>query len=96
MEKKRINKYISEVGFCSRRKADVLIEQARIKINGKIAVMNVSSPDGIHPHSAYAAYHSLNERVTNLVEKGAVGVLLINPEGTASDTREFFKNIRFK
>lgn len=35
----RINKFLSEVGYCSRRKADVLIEQARIKINGKIAVM---------------------------------------------------------
>ena len=64
-----------------------------LDVQGKIAVMNVSSPDGIHPHSAYAAYHSLNERVANLVEKGAVGVLLINPEGTASDTREFFKSI---
>ena len=66
---------------------------AKIDVAGKIAVMNVSSPDGIHPHSAYAAYHSLNERVANLVEKGAAGVLLINPEGTASDTREFFKSI---
>ena len=66
---------------------------AKIDVAGKIAVMNVSSPDGIHPHSAYAAYHSLNERVANLVEKGATGVLLINPEATASDTREFFKNI---
>jgi len=62
-------------------------------ISGKIAVMNVSSPDGIHPHSAYAAYHSLNQRVANLVEKGAVGALLINPDGTASDTQEFFKSI---
>jgi hypothetical protein len=66
---------------------------AKIDVAGKIAVMNVSSPDGIHPHSAYTAYHSLNERVANLVEKGATGVLLINPEATASDTREFFKNI---
>lgn len=66
---------------------------AKIDVTGKIAVMNVSSPDGIHPHSAYAAYHSLNERVANLVKKGATGVLLINPEGTASDTREFFKSI---
>lgn len=30
----RINKYLSEVGYCSRRKADELIEQGRIKING--------------------------------------------------------------
>lgn len=32
----RINKYLSEIGFCSRRTADRLIEQSRIKINGKI------------------------------------------------------------
>src|SRR6056300_1001795 len=64
-----------------------------LTIDGAIAVMNVSSPDGIHPHSAYAAYHSLNQRVANLVEKGAKAVLLINPDGTASDTQEFFKSI---
>ena len=32
----RINKYLSEVGFCSRRAADGLLEQKRITINGKI------------------------------------------------------------
>ena len=32
----RINKYLSEVGFCSRRKADKLIEEGKVKINGKI------------------------------------------------------------
>ena len=35
----RINKYLSEIGFCSRRRADDLIEQGRIKVNGKPAVM---------------------------------------------------------
>ena len=30
----RINKFISESGFCSRREADKLIEQGRVKING--------------------------------------------------------------
>lgn len=30
----RINKYISETGFCSRREADKLIEQGRVTING--------------------------------------------------------------
>ena len=35
----RINKYLSEIGFCSRRKADLLIEQERIKVNGIYAVM---------------------------------------------------------
>lgn len=33
---KRLNKYISDSGFCSRREADKLIEQNRVKINGEI------------------------------------------------------------
>ena len=39
MEKKRINKYISEVGFCSRRKADEYISAGRVYINGNKAVL---------------------------------------------------------
>ncbi len=35
----RINKYLSEVGYCSRRKADELIEQGKVKINGVIPEM---------------------------------------------------------
>jgi 23S rRNA pseudouridine2604 synthase len=31
----RINKYLSEVGYCSRRAADKLLEQGRITINGQ-------------------------------------------------------------
>jgi len=39
MEQKtiRINKYLSELGYCSRREADRLIDQKRITINGEIA-----------------------------------------------------------
>ena len=32
----RINKYLSEVGYCSRRRADLLIEEGKVTINGKI------------------------------------------------------------
>jgi 23S rRNA pseudouridine2604 synthase len=35
----RINKYLSEVGFCSRRQADRYIEQGLVKINGRQAVI---------------------------------------------------------
>lgn len=35
----RINKYLSESGYCSRREADRLIEQKRIKINGDLALI---------------------------------------------------------
>ncbi|EEE39506.1 pseudouridine synthase [Prochlorococcus marinus] len=32
----RINKYLSEVGYCSRREADRLIHEGKVTINGKI------------------------------------------------------------
>jgi 23S rRNA pseudouridine2604 synthase len=35
LEEKRLNKAISETGFCSRREADKLIEQGRVTVNGK-------------------------------------------------------------
>jgi len=35
----RINKFLSETGFCSRREADKLIEQGRVTINGVVPEM---------------------------------------------------------
>lgn len=35
----RINKYLSEIGFCSRREADKLIDAGRVSINGKVTEM---------------------------------------------------------
>ena len=32
---KRLNKYISDTGYCSRREADTLIEQGKVLVNGK-------------------------------------------------------------
>ncbi len=42
----RINKYLSEVGFCSRRAADKLIEQGRVTINGKVPEMGTKVAPG--------------------------------------------------
>tara|TARA_Y100000994_G_C15617923_1_gene411758 strand:- start:106 stop:831 length:726 start_codon:yes stop_codon:yes gene_type:complete len=35
----RLNKYFSEIGFCSRRAADKLIEQGRVKVNNQGALV---------------------------------------------------------
>ena len=35
----RLNKYLSELGFCSRREADKLIEQGRVTVNGVVPEM---------------------------------------------------------
>lgn len=50
MEKIRINKYLSEVGYCSRRAADKLLEDGRITINGAVPEMGtkVSEEDEIY------------------------------------------------
>ncbi len=39
MQLTRINKYLSEAGYCSRREADKLIDQGRVTINGEIPEM---------------------------------------------------------
>lgn len=45
MEQTRINKYLSEVGYCSRREADRLLEQGRITINGKAPELGTKVSD---------------------------------------------------
>ncbi len=49
MEKIRINKYLSELGYCSRREADKLLEQGKITVNGTVPEMGtkVSADDEI-------------------------------------------------
>ncbi len=37
MEDRRLNKFIADSGYCSRREADKLIEQGKVTINGKVA-----------------------------------------------------------
>ena len=42
----RINKYLSEVGYCSRRAADKLIEEGKVTINGEITEMGAKVEEG--------------------------------------------------
>ena len=42
----RINKYLSEVGYCSRRVADKLIAEGKVTINGEISVMGAKVEGG--------------------------------------------------
>jgi 23S rRNA pseudouridine2604 synthase len=64
----RINKYFTEQGFCSRRAADTMIEDGRVRINGRVAVLgdqveddDVVTVDGrvvkSRPRAVYLAYH---------------------------------------
>jgi len=42
----RINKFISETGFCSRREADKLVEEGRVTINGEKAQLGSQAEPG--------------------------------------------------
>ena len=46
----RINKFLSESGFCSRREADRFIQEGMVKVNGRLAVLGdrVSSTDKVY------------------------------------------------
>ncbi|MDB3926930.1 23S rRNA pseudouridine(2604) synthase RluF [Flavobacteriales bacterium] len=46
MKETRINKYLSEAGYCSRRAADKLIEEGRVTINGEVPLMGTKIIEG--------------------------------------------------
>ena len=46
MKKTRINKFLSEAGYCSRRAADKLIEERRVTINGSVPEMGAKIVEG--------------------------------------------------
>lgn len=46
MTQERINKFLTSANYCSRRQADVLITEKRVKINGNIAVLGAKVSSG--------------------------------------------------
>lgn len=46
MSETRINKYLSQAGYCSRREADRLIERNRVTINGEVPEMGTKVKPG--------------------------------------------------
>ena len=75
----RINKFLSEIGYCSRRAADKLIGQGRVKINGEIPLMGtkVSNEDQV----------SVNGKVVHRAKKKKMVYIAFNkPVGIVCTT----------
>ena len=75
----RINKFLSEIGYCSRRAADKLIDQGRVKINGEIPLMGtkVSNEDQV----------SVNGKVVHRAKKKKMVYIAFNkPVGIVCTT----------
>ena len=83
----RLNKYLSEIGHCSRRAADKLIDQGRIQVNGKAVVMGqkVSPQDHIEVDGILVENH----------QEGSVYIAFNKPKGIVctTDTRVEKDNI---
>lgn len=62
-------------------------------VQGKIAVLEISSPDGIHPHSKFKQWHDIAKRIKLLKEKQALGVILVNTKGNANSPEAEFKSL---
>tara|TARA_Y100001933_G_scaffold260567_1_gene312896 strand:- start:238 stop:960 length:723 start_codon:yes stop_codon:yes gene_type:complete len=86
-KKIRINKFLSESGYCSRRKADKMIEDGRIKINGILCVMGekVSISDKI----------SIDDKLIHFSKKEPIYIAFNKPTGVVctTDTRVEKNNI---
>lgn len=83
----RINKYFSEIGYCSRRKADQLIQQRRVTINGSVAEMGskVSFKDDVR----------LDGKLISKKENKAIYIAFNKPRGIVctTDTKREKNNI---
>jgi hypothetical protein len=62
------------------------------QVKGNIAVIEISSPDGIHPHSKYIAYHDLGKRIETAKKMGAIAVIFINSDKKTDDPEEKLSN----
>lgn len=71
----RINKYLSQVGYCSRRAADKLIEQGRVTINGKVPEMGTKIVAGDEVHVDGKPISEPNEKPVYLAFNKPIGIV---------------------
>lgn len=76
MEPKRLNKYISDSGFCSRREADKLIEEERVTVNGKLPRpgMQVIATDKVR----------IDDQILKVREEAPVFLIFNKPAGMSA------------
>ncbi len=78
-EKIRINKYLSEAGFCSRREADSLIRNGRVTVEGRMA------EPGRKDYNRYSCF--VDGKPVKKVEKKVL-LLFHKPRGVVCSTRK--------
>ena len=74
-KKTRINKYLSEVGYCSRRAADKLIDQGRVTVNGSVPEMGTKISAGDDVRVDGKAISKSDEKPVYLAFNKPVGIV---------------------
>ena len=84
MEPKRLNKFISDAGFCSRREADQLIAHERVTVNGKLpeAGTKVTAKDKVR----------IDGQILQVREEAPVFLVFNKPAGIATTTDRSVRN----
>ncbi len=85
MQLTRINKYLSEAGFCSRRQADKLIEQGRVTINGKVPEMGTKVSTGDEVFVDGKPVINKEEKKIYLAFNKPVGIVCTTDTGVEKD-----------
>lgn len=79
----RLNKFISETGFCSRRGADKLIEEGKVMLNGRVGVLG----DKVAPHDEVR----IGGEVIGAGKKPEIYVAFNKPVGITCTTERHIK-----
>lgn len=84
MEPKRLNKFISDSGFCSRREADQLILHERVTVNGKMPEpgTKVTAADKVR----------IDGQILHVREEAPVFLVFNKPAGIATTTDRSVRN----
>lgn len=83
----RINKFLSEVGYCSRREADKLIDQGRVTINGKVPEMGtkISAEDEVRVNGKLISAKAKKEPSVYLAFNKPVGIVCTTDSSVEKD-----------
>lgn len=65
-----------------------------LNVEGKVALINISLPDGNHPHSKFVAWSGLERRIALAKEKGAVAVIFYATNKDERPSGELVKTVK--
>ncbi len=81
----RINKYLSEIGYCSRRAADKLIEEGRVTINGKLLEMGTKIDSSAEVRVDGKLVGTSREKPVYLAFNKPIGIVCTTDTGVEKD-----------